>query len=1021
MKYLLTLSKKLPGIMLGVLMLGGVEKVFSQNDLDITRFYDTQQGYINPTAPEAWSMIKYGDAEMNLYTGAIGVDIPVYTFKNKNFTLPISLNYASTGYKPNVQTGILGAGWYLNAGGVITREVNGIPDEATSEYVYKDKFAGYNSKFGNKTYRMAGYCLASPSVSTKYDKEFLYSGAPGQEYVIAYMNPDSEECYETEPDLFHFNFMGYSGSFMFQPNGIVVFDCNTPPGELSVSGDELLGGFTISTGDGYDYYFSKSDSSLSYDFEASDDGREVTSNWTLQTIHAPNGESVTFEYDSDMQCHYSFSCIPNLFYETNYTRTKKYVSEDEYNDPDPSTLTRQQGINVNMVYTHSLRKIRVSGEVEIEFEYGTKASEIWDNSIISSYGYNTDGNKTRRLDRITVKNLYTNETIKTCQLNYNYNRNDNAAPEQILTFLTSVELSGEGVYSMEYYDQNRKCAPINTFAIDWWGYFNNQTGNNDISGNLSFSRFYPNHYKGVISSSYSARNPDFESAQYGMLKRISYPTGGSSAFFYEQNTYSKKVVRDNAHTYVPLLQNETGKTGGVRIASVIDHPSCDGMPSVYRDFIYEASLGVSSGILVWEPQVYMKYNLNPVTGYDISREYTTTRQSFPYSTANHIEYSKVIEKRYLSKSPNNISRTEHCFYTSQEYLDQFNPSDYRWAWSNEYSMHSQPDLSISNIRFLYCQVFSRANLRGKPKSKTFYSDSGYYKESYAYTEVNSTENSYITVPTSMLCQVSAQRINTSSAFSRSVAQVYYAGDTERLETNTINSYNSRGQLTEVSQKDSKGNTRIKRIVYAGDVVMSPAPISYPVEETVYLKKSDNTVETISSVKCNYTSVNDHNNERSIPCLLSLYRGEITSGVCPDSISYYQEFHNNAFDTHGNVVQATEKGGVTSCYVWGYGGSYVLAKIDNSTLAQVVSALGHDVTTGPLPAGLSDAQKSALHAISGTLVTTYDYKPLTGLTEINDPSARKSFFRYDQNNRLVGVDDDKGLPVSQYKYHIVTGK
>ena len=99
------------------------------------------EGFISANSPDAWAMIKYGDANVNPYTGAIGLTIPVYTYQDENFTIPISFDYASTGYKPNIQSGVLGLGWYLNVGGTITREVKGIYDEegTTSMDIYSFK------------------------------------------------------------------------------------------------------------------------------------------------------------------------------------------------------------------------------------------------------------------------------------------------------------------------------------------------------------------------------------------------------------------------------------------------------------------------------------------------------------------------------------------------------------------------------------------------------------------------------------------------------------------------------------------------------------------------------------------------------------------------------------------------------------------------------------------------------------------------------------------------------------------
>ena len=68
-------------------------------------------------SPQVWSFMKYGNmSSVDLYTGTVATSILIYTYKDNDFEIPISINYASSDFIPNVPTGILGLGWYLNAG-----------------------------------------------------------------------------------------------------------------------------------------------------------------------------------------------------------------------------------------------------------------------------------------------------------------------------------------------------------------------------------------------------------------------------------------------------------------------------------------------------------------------------------------------------------------------------------------------------------------------------------------------------------------------------------------------------------------------------------------------------------------------------------------------------------------------------------------------------------------------------------------------------------------------------------------
>ena len=55
-------------------------------------------GFVNAASPNVWSMIKYGDADVDLFTGTLGLSIPIYTYEDSDFTIPVSIGYSSSGY-----------------------------------------------------------------------------------------------------------------------------------------------------------------------------------------------------------------------------------------------------------------------------------------------------------------------------------------------------------------------------------------------------------------------------------------------------------------------------------------------------------------------------------------------------------------------------------------------------------------------------------------------------------------------------------------------------------------------------------------------------------------------------------------------------------------------------------------------------------------------------------------------------------------------------------------------------------
>ena len=59
-------------------------------------------GFFRPQTPDVWNMIRYGDANIDYYSGTLGLGIPVYTYKDSDFEIPVSIDYASNGYQPGL-------------------------------------------------------------------------------------------------------------------------------------------------------------------------------------------------------------------------------------------------------------------------------------------------------------------------------------------------------------------------------------------------------------------------------------------------------------------------------------------------------------------------------------------------------------------------------------------------------------------------------------------------------------------------------------------------------------------------------------------------------------------------------------------------------------------------------------------------------------------------------------------------------------------------------------------------------
>ena len=92
---------------------------YGQRDLDQITFL----------SPDAAKFVQYGNLDISHYTGQFKYSIPLYEYKDKDFSIPVELNYLSNGFTPGKPHGLVGLDWTLVCGGAITRQIVGSPDD----------------------------------------------------------------------------------------------------------------------------------------------------------------------------------------------------------------------------------------------------------------------------------------------------------------------------------------------------------------------------------------------------------------------------------------------------------------------------------------------------------------------------------------------------------------------------------------------------------------------------------------------------------------------------------------------------------------------------------------------------------------------------------------------------------------------------------------------------------------------------------------------------------------------------
>ena len=1024
----------LPKIILGILLSCVPRPVSAQEDgtYQIPGYKDR---FLNPVSPDVWSMIKYGNAEVNPYSGTVGTSIPVYTYQDDDFTIPISIDYASSGYKPNIPTGVVGLGWYLNVGGAITREVRGIPDDGYAALDHR--LHGLN----HYSIDIYGYAHLSKNFENIPPYGSLcYLNTSGKDYIhVCSDSATPIRGYEIEPDIYHFNFMGHSGSFILQPGGGALFyGCNHPSGEYSLDfeiapGNEEFGSFTIRTGDGTRYCFGRGDkckaireldglrttfdysnsdtpgSPNEQDLKESDDQLYNTFSWRLVRIEAPNGRIAEFSYGQEM----TSTCIPTVTFMDEKTMSLKNI-ETSYTPrlvTESITNCNQCQPTVNLVFAGYVESITIDGALSVEFIYSDKPSERLE-FFPALYGYEAN---MKQLNTIRICDDDGHE-IKACNCSYRLNSDNN---DNGVTLLKSVAISDEGTYSMNYINENDEFPGIDTYAIDWYGYYNG-SDETAYSRDSLLDAFIPSEdaVPDIINNKpliFDCRKPSSAHAAYGMLKRIAYPTGGYSTYEYEGNSWGKIAYLHEG--YDERVKSLDKKTGGLRIKTICDYYENDSLKQK-RTYSYceKSNPDNSTGQLLWIPNFYKEYrysiyyytNYGDGAGFSnreiFQKEYSSRSSSDDrvYAKQNHIEYPRVVETVY-DEYAQIIRLIEYNYYSASTGMSfddilETIPNTDSWTYACTYSR---------DAKFTDSDRYTVDRLGGKLHSTVYYDrdfNHKSYEEKYSYRSYKGTPAS-LTVPViydAISCDYTYRF--TTPYLSEMETKIYNENSDLIRSEFQKDSLNSMGQLITRAINDSKGGEIVEMYNYHNDV---PA---YVTSKIVFNKD-----KVISAVHYDYLKKGDW---FYVPSKVK--RAKILPTTTESNLTYRVEMTVDHHDDYGHPLQITDKSGKKTCYVWGYNGLYPVAKIENTTIDQIASRLpGYG--TKPLSQWLSTEQESSLRALPDTRITTYRYAPLVGITRIVDPSGRSTDYDYDDNGRLTGIWDEKEELVKSFNYNIITDK
>ena len=226
---------------------------------------------VNPPSPEAAALGKFVEHPVSNFTGTPEITIPLLEIKTGRITLPIKLSYHGSGIKVDEIASRVGIGWALEAGGVVTRVMKGLPDEI-AQLPYQDG---------------GGY--------------FATNGAPT-------IDPMNDWQTDLDPDEHFYNFNGKQGKIYFTTPS-TPYVVGVDPIKVNGPYNRSDGKFVITAEDGIIYTFA--------DTEITNGGLgffafNYTSSWYLTQIYDPVTDfGVTFQYRTDMPAKVYYDWVNN--------------------------------------------------------------------------------------------------------------------------------------------------------------------------------------------------------------------------------------------------------------------------------------------------------------------------------------------------------------------------------------------------------------------------------------------------------------------------------------------------------------------------------------------------------------------------------------------------------------------------------------------------------------------------------------------------------------------------------------
>jgi hypothetical protein len=527
------------------------------------------------------------DIPVDPHTGRPLINIPLAQLNDRNLTHNIGLFYDASGVKIDNVSGLVGTNWQLIAGGSITRELRGLPDDINTTAQKGWLYNNSASTIGNHTFPSAGSGLNCDGESNEY----------------TFINGLSFTT-DTEPDIFHFGAGELSGSFVFDNTGNIDNIKLIPYQDVTVkaylSGGSLSS-FEIFTASGIKYTFSlievvnqraergqATEDPLFFrkEYHQFKNGTLRNNAWKLTSIESPAGEKITITYTSLNPTPYVSGKEVKIA--LGGSGTSNPPTHECYSIiSEEATRHQVATISTPHQYIYFVYEVNEwSSEMALLKSITIKEKALHEEKFVKEliFGYKTLSSSFSHespSSRIFLREIKVRDNCEVHQpMLFDYYGTG-------IPFSNSIDLPSPGSNRQNlwgYYVENGAAHKFPTLYVY-----------PSLSGIQRISLFQISGQADEIIIPGSSRIGGGITA--GTLSKITYPSGAETSF-----TYSP-------HSFFNPITNSSTTGGGLRVTSVRVHDGISTTNDIVRNYEYKKADGTTSGKILSLPTFWQVTNI----------------------------------------------------------------------------------------------------------------------------------------------------------------------------------------------------------------------------------------------------------------------------------------------------------------------------------------------------------------------------------------------------------------------------